>query len=208
MFGLVWRSSECPNSVLSVSIGDFLLDKKHSKGYYVDSEEWWYTTFCDAFSLGYRILGLSVDPDSDPTSQYPKGLFVTAAFFGGSWEKLTYLPLECDTQFKFLHSIIQYLCIFIRGCFILSPRKDQLIKVVRESIEKGIWYPCLQDLDNWSDWERFAALELFLTIIDAQHDVRTIHFFFQTSHLMMVLHTGQKPDSDEPRSCHAAEDNL
>jgi len=54
----------------------------------------------------------------------------------------------------------------------LSPRKDQIMVVVRESVEKGIWYPCLQDLDNVSDWEVFAALELLVTImISPQGDV-------------------------------------
>ena len=81
---------------------------------------------------------------------------------------------------------IQRLARFIRGCFRQSSRKCRLIVVVRESIEKGIWYPCLQDLDHWSDWERFAALELLLAVISnigLQDDVRDIHsFLLQTSH--------------------------
>ena len=62
------------------SFGDFLLDKERSKYYHVDSEEWIYTTFCDAFSLGCRTLGFSVDASTESASRHPtkgKGLFVT-----------------------------------------------------------------------------------------------------------------------------------
>ena len=71
----------------------------------------------------------------------------------------TYLPVG-GTEAEFNN--IQRLSAFIAECFIQSSesRRDQIVEVVRESIAAGIWYPCLQDLDNWSDWDRFAALEL------------------------------------------------
>ena len=47
----------------------------------------------------------------------------------------------------------------------LSSRKHQIIVVVRESMEKGVWYPCLQNLDNVSDWNMFVTLALLATII-------------------------------------------
>ena len=57
---------------------------------------------------------------------------------------------------------------FIGHCFEVidqSSTKDRLIQVVRKSIETGIWNPCLQDLDNWSDYERFAALEILVAVV-------------------------------------------
>ena len=61
------------------SFGDFLLDKERSKCYYVDPDEWWYTAFCDAFSLASRMLGLSKDPGSDSASRRLKGLLIIFA---------------------------------------------------------------------------------------------------------------------------------
>ena len=85
-----------------------------------------------------------------------------------------YLPVG-GTEAEFKN--IQCLSTFIFQCFILSSesRRDQIIEVVRESIATGIWYPCLQDLDNWSDWDRFGALELLVVTV-AKH-----HSTFQTS---------------------------
>ena len=97
----------------------------------------------------------------------------------------TYLPLGNATA---LFRKIQHLSLFIRQCFNRSSRKDQLIAVVCESIAAGIWYPCLQDLDNWSDWERFAALELLVAAVGPQKDEVLDHSFLlpnftQLSHL-------------------------
>ena len=63
------------------SFRDFLLDKEHSKDYYVDTEEWWYTAFCDAFSLACKVLGLFVDPGGDSASRHQKGLLITFILF-------------------------------------------------------------------------------------------------------------------------------
>ena len=68
-------------------------------------------------------------------------------------------------------NIIQYLSQFIRTCIHRSSRKDRLIEVARQSIEKGIWYSCLQDSANWLDLERFAAIEILVSIIGPQDDV-------------------------------------
>ena len=54
------------------SFGDFLLDKERSKDYQVDSEEWWYSVFCDAFSLACKRLDLPVAPGSDPALRQQK----------------------------------------------------------------------------------------------------------------------------------------
>ena len=54
---------------------------------------------------------------------------------------------------------------FIGNCLCESSTQDRLIQVVRKSIETGIWNPCLQDLDNWSDHERFAALEILVAVV-------------------------------------------
>ena len=90
----------------------------------------------------------------------------------------TYLPVGV-TEAEFEN--IQRLSRFINKCFIRSSRQDQLIEVVRESIATGIWYPCLQDLDNWSDWDRFAALELLVVTVGDRHHVPDFHSLFQTS---------------------------
>ena len=173
------------------SFGDFLLDKERSKDYHVDSEEWRYTAFCDAFSLACKMLGLSEDPVSDSTSRYDKGLLVTfSSLLSKSGRKLTYLPLvEYDGWF--LDGIIQFLSRFIWECLHDSSKKDRLIEVVRPSIEKGIWYPCLQDLDNWSDWKMFAGLEILTTIGYCEDEVLNhLSLFLDfTPDIMLVLHT-------------------
>ena len=63
------------------SFADFLRDKDRSKVYHVDSEEWMHTAFCDTFSLGCNVLGLSVDPGVGSATRHPKGLFVTVSSF-------------------------------------------------------------------------------------------------------------------------------
>ena len=74
-------------------------------------------------------------------------------------KQTTYLPVgDMEAMFKTINGLSE----LIHRCFSRSSRKDQLIEVVCESIATGIWYPCLQDLDIWSDWERFAALELLV----------------------------------------------
>ena len=78
-------------------------------------------------------------------------------------------PLDYDAWF--LDRIIRYLSQFMKECLYRSSRKDRLIEVVRQSIEKGIWYPCLQDFDNWSDWEMFGALEVLVTIAIPEDEV-------------------------------------
>ena len=62
--------------------------------------------------------------------------------------------------------------------------------VVHDSLETGIWYPCLQDLDNWSDQERFAALELLLAVIDPQDDVLDHSFLLPNFVQLKVCSTG------------------
>ena len=62
------------------SFGDFLHDQERSKDYHVDSEEWTYTAFCDAFSLACNRLGFSADAGIEPVLRDPKGLSVTVTF--------------------------------------------------------------------------------------------------------------------------------
>ena len=73
--------------------------------------------------------------------------------------------------------------LFISRCFNHSSRKDQLIQVLRENIESCTWYPCCQDLENWVDWERFAALAMLIVAVgpDWPQD-EVLHPFLQTSH--------------------------
>ena len=74
-----------------------------------------------------------------------------------------YILVDWDAE-AFLEKI-RHLSRLISQCFARSLRKDWLIQVVRKSIDTGAWDPCLQDLDNWSDWERFAALELLVSSV-------------------------------------------
>ena len=77
-------------------------------------------------------------------------------------KQATYLPLgDAEALFK----KIRLLSGFISLCFIRSWRMDEVIEVVRQSIATGIWHRCLQDLDNWSDWERLAALDLLVAVV-------------------------------------------
>ena len=55
------------------SFGDFLHDQERSKDYHVDSEECMYTGFCDAFSLGHNMLGISMDGGIESAFREPKG---------------------------------------------------------------------------------------------------------------------------------------
>jgi len=85
---------------------------------------------------------------------------------------------------------IQRWATFISRCFHRSSRKDRLIEIVRDSIETGIWFQCLQDLDNWSDWQRFAALELLVAAV-GQDDVLDHSFpalFPQVENLTQASH--------------------
>ena len=58
------------------SFGDFLHDQERSKHYHVapDSEECMYTGFCDAFSLGCKMLGICVDGGIKSALRHRKGL--------------------------------------------------------------------------------------------------------------------------------------
>ena len=67
-------------SVNHASFGDFLDDQERSKDYHVpvDFEESMYTGFCDAFSLGCKMLGICVGGSVD--SALPKGLSIAVTF--------------------------------------------------------------------------------------------------------------------------------
>ena len=146
------------------SFGDFLHDRDRSKEFHVDPGECMYTGFCDAFSLGCNMLGICVpDGGIESTVQHPKGLSVTTTVVHDTRKQSTYL-LVGVTEAEFKN--IQRLSDFLYECSFLSSRKDELVEVVRESIATGIWYPCLHGLDNWSDWDRFAALELLVATVD------------------------------------------
>ena len=111
---------------------------------------------------------------------FRSGLRRRLLFFTIPEKQPTYLPAG---DMVALFKLIQGLAEFIHDCFNRSSRKDQLIEVVWESIATGIWYPCLQDLDNWSDWERFAALELLIAAVGLRNNVLDcFFFFFCTSH--------------------------
>ena len=88
-----------------------------------------------------------------------------------------YLVLDCDTADLIIKFKIPSQ--FIGGCFLKSSRKDQLIEVVRNSVATGIWDPCLQDLDNRADWERFAALTILVAAVGLDQPCRddVLHSF-------------------------------
>ena len=86
----------------------------------------------------------------------------------------TYLCVgDTEALFEKFNGLSALLC----RCFRQCSRKDQLIEVVRESIATGIWSPCFQDLDNWSDWERFAALNLLVVVFRHPDDYVQDHSF-------------------------------
>jgi len=106
-------------------------------------------------------------------------------FFMILGKRPTHLPLgDVEAWFR----KIQHLSLFISHCFEQISNKDLLIEVVCESIATGVWNPCLQDLDNWSDWERFATLELLVAaaglgdVLD--HSLLLPNF----THLMHLFH--------------------
>jgi len=73
-------SFEYRMSLHHASFGDFLQDRERSKDYHVDSEEWTYTAFCDAFSFGCNMLGFSTDAGIESAARDPKGLSITITF--------------------------------------------------------------------------------------------------------------------------------
>jgi len=85
----------------------------------------------------------------------------------------TYLP---PGDMQALYWKTRCLSRFISHCFDQSSRKDQLVEVVRESIATGTWYPCLRDLDHWSDSERFTALELLVAAVGLRDNVLDCSF--------------------------------
>jgi len=161
------------------SFGDFLHDQERSKDYHVHSKEcMYYTMFCDAFSLGCNMLGICVDGGIESALRHPKGLSVTVNFFSIILEKKPMSLPVGDTPEAFFRKI-QNLSECMNLCFRRSSRKDQLIEVVRESIATGIWYRCFQDLDNWSDWERLATLEILLGAVSIVYWI--VHSSIQSS---------------------------
>ena len=74
--GMVWGRSHLSEHA---SFVDFLYKKERSKDYHVDPEEWMYTAFCDAFSLGCNMLGLRLDAGIESALWNPKDLSFTVA---------------------------------------------------------------------------------------------------------------------------------
>ena len=96
---------------------------------------------------------------------------------------------------------------FIQGSFDRSSRKDQLIEVVRECIATDTyrWYSCLDDFDNWLDWERFAALELLVAVVGLHYGVLGCPFllpnFTQLKHLPHRTNTQVRSPKNRILSC-------
>ena len=135
----------------------------------------------DAYTHGSAMLSLWdvirwvfawTDGGIDSTLQRPRDLSVTSFFMIMGNQPMS-LPVG---DIEALFGKIQDLTRFIDRCFHRSSRKDQLMDVVRKSIEIGTWYPCLYDLDNWSDWERFAALELLVAVAGIRNNVLDCSF--------------------------------
>ena len=59
------------------SFGDFLHDKERSGDYYLDFEKWLYTAFCDALTVGCKILDFPPHAGVKPASRYSEGLSIT-----------------------------------------------------------------------------------------------------------------------------------
>jgi len=90
-------------------------------------------------------------------------------------EGLIFQTLECHMEVYF--NKLDWQSLLIRLHFDHSSRKDQFVKKVRKSIETGFWYPCLQDPDKWSDWNRFRALELLVAAVGLWQDKVLDHSF-------------------------------
>ena len=79
-----WHHGSVMVRLNHASFGDFLHDKERSGVYHVDFQEWVYTAFCCAFSLGCRLLGFSVDADVELASRHPiEGLSVKLSIMVG-----------------------------------------------------------------------------------------------------------------------------
>ena len=59
----------------------------------------------------------------------------------------------------------------LRFLFLLGSRKDQLVGLAREGLEKSLWSSYIGKLDNWSDGKKFWALEVLMAIIRPEHEV-------------------------------------
>ena len=60
---------------------------------------------------------------------------------------------------------------FLHSSFELSSTKDQLVGLVRESLERRLWFSHFGELDIWSDEKKFQALEVFVAIIRPDNQV-------------------------------------
>ena len=65
---------------------------------------------------------------------------------------------------------------FLQSCFKLSSRKDQLVGLVRESLDEHLWSSYLSELGRRSDEEKFQVLVVLVAIIHPENQV-TVAFF-------------------------------
>jgi len=70
---------------------------------------------------------------------------------------------------------------FLQSSFKLSSRKDQLVGLVRESLEQSLWSSCFSQLDSWSDEEKFRALGVLGAIIHPENQVSVAFFQLVTA---------------------------
>ena len=61
---------------------------------------------------------------------------------------------------------------FLQSSFELSSRKDQLVGLVRESLEESLWPSRFSELGSWSDEGKFQVLEVLVAIIHPEKEVR------------------------------------
>ena len=65
---------------------------------------------------------------------------------------------------------------FLQSSFQLSSRKDQLVGLIRESLEETLWFSCFNEVDSWSDEKKFQALDLLVAIIHPENQVSVAFF--------------------------------
>ena len=66
--------------------------------------------------------------------------------------------------------------LFLQSSFELSSRKDQLVGIVRESLEGRLWSSCVSELGSWSDETKFQALDVLIKIIHPGNQVSVTFF--------------------------------
>ena len=138
-----------PLELMHASFRDFLVDEARAGTYFIDSDKWHHTQFCDSLSLGINSPHL-----------------------------LSYLTFRVSSPQLSLKGIGAWMCLGLQECFTYSSRKDELASFVQESLEESLWCSRFQDPDWSPDEDTLGLVNLFIGMIEilSPEDKVCLHF--------------------------------